>query len=58
VSSGRQRAIETSDKTAGFLMLGAAPNNKWLSGALDVDDEGFVLTGDSVGHDEPPLGTS
>jgi hypothetical protein len=52
VSSGRQRAIETSDKTAGFLMLGAAPNNKALSGAVDVDDEGVVFTGDSVGLDE------
>jgi hypothetical protein len=29
-------------------MLCAAPNNKWLSGALDLDDKGFVLTGDSV----------
>jgi hypothetical protein len=51
VSSGRQRATETSDKTAGFLTLGVAPNNKWLSSAVDVDDKGFVFTGDSVGLD-------
>jgi hypothetical protein len=34
-------------------MLCAAPNNKWHSGAVDLDDKGFVLTGDSVGLDEP-----
>ena len=36
-----------------FLMLGAAPNTEWLNGAVALDDKGFVLTGDSVGPDEP-----
>ncbi len=39
-----------------FLMLGTAPNTEWLSGAVAMDDKGFVRTGASVGPDEPGLG--
>jgi thioredoxin reductase (NADPH) len=28
-----------------FLMLGALPNTRWLGGALELDDRGFVRTG-------------
>ncbi len=49
-----------------FLMLGAAPNTEWLSHAVALDDKGFVLTGASIGPDQPqwshalahPLATS
>jgi thioredoxin reductase (NADPH) len=39
-------------------MVGASPNTDWLSGLVDLDDKGFVLTG--VGADGPasPFGTS
>ena len=32
-----------------FLFLGAAPNTGWLGGTVALDDDGFVLTGESAG---------
>ncbi len=32
-----------------FVMVGAAPNTEWLSGLVELDDKGFVLTGAAVG---------
>ena len=32
-------------------MVGAAPNTAWLSGLVETDNKGFVLTGASVGRD-------
>jgi thioredoxin reductase (NADPH) len=32
-----------------FLFLGASPCTEWLGGAVAVDDDGFVLTGQSAG---------
>ncbi|MDF7777734.1 FAD-dependent oxidoreductase [Sphingomonas sp. AOB5] len=31
-----------------FVMIGAAPNTKWLDGCVDLDTQGFVLTGEGV----------
>jgi thioredoxin reductase (NADPH) len=42
------KRIETS---ALFIMVGAAPNTKWLSGLVELDDKGFVKTGVDVGAD-------
>ena len=36
-----------------FVMVGAAPNTGWLSGLVDLDEKGFVLTGDAVGGASP-----
>ncbi|MCJ2010836.1 FAD-dependent oxidoreductase [Methylobacterium sp. J-092] len=36
-----------------FIMVGAAPNTRWLSGLIALDDHGFVLTGDTVGASSP-----
>ena len=36
-----------------FIMIGAAPNTGWLSGLVDTDQKGFVLTGAAVGRDSP-----
>jgi thioredoxin reductase (NADPH) len=36
-----------------FIMIGAAPNTDWLSGLVETDDKGFVLTGAAVGRDTP-----
>ncbi|MDG2530701.1 FAD-dependent oxidoreductase [Caulobacter endophyticus] len=35
------------DAGALFVMIGAEPNTDWLRGCLDLDDSGFVLTGES-----------
>ena len=32
-----------------FVMVGAAPNTSWLSDLVELDEKGFVLTGDAVG---------
>jgi len=39
------RRLETP---AIFIMVGAAPNTDWLADMVDLDDNGFVKTGDSV----------
>lgn len=31
-----------------FLMLGAVPNTQWLQGCLQLDDNGFILTGEDA----------
>lgn len=37
------------DASAMFVMVGAAPNTKWLAGAIELDNKGFVKTGPAVG---------
>lgn len=32
-----------------FVMVGAAPNTGWLSGLIDLDEKGFVRTGEAAG---------
>ncbi|PJI92611.1 thioredoxin reductase (NADPH) [Yoonia maricola] len=44
---------ETVAARAAFIMVGAAPNTEWLSGLVDLDDKGFVLTGAAVGKSTP-----
>ena len=34
-----------------FIMIGAAPNTGWLADHIELDDRGFVLTGDRVDRD-------
>lgn len=46
---GEQR-VETR---ALFVMIGAAPNTAWLSGLVETDDNGFVLSGAAAGRDNP-----
>ncbi len=36
-----------------FIMVGAAPNTGWLSGLVDLDKGGFVLTGAAAGAESP-----
>lgn len=31
-----------------FLMTGASPNTEWLDGCLELDDQGFILTGSDL----------
>jgi thioredoxin reductase (NADPH) len=43
----RQADVESRIEAAGlFIMVGAAPNTSWLSGLVELDDKGFVVTGD------------
>ncbi len=35
------------DAGALFVMIGAQPNTDWLAGCFDLDQQGFVLTGES-----------
>lgn len=44
---------EQIDTSALFIMIGAAPNTGWLSGLVDTDEKGFVLTGKDVGRGSP-----
>lgn len=36
-----------------FVMIGAAPNTAWLSGLVEMDKRGFILTGSAVGRPTP-----
>ncbi|MBV7257612.1 FAD-dependent oxidoreductase [Pacificimonas sp. WHA3] len=36
-----------------FVMIGAAPNTNWIADLIDVDERGFVLTGEDAGQDTP-----
>jgi thioredoxin reductase (NADPH) len=48
VADGTDREISAC---ALFVMVGATPNTNWLSDLVDLDDKGFVLTGDAAGAD-------
>jgi thioredoxin reductase (NADPH) len=40
--TGQSRKVATQ---ALLIMVGAAPNTEWLSGLVQLDDKGFVITG-------------
>ena len=64
----RLATVEVTDRKLGetrlqhcgglFVMVGAAPNTAWLSGLIDLDNQGFVLTGARCGQDNSPYSTS
>lgn len=33
-----------------FIFIGAEPHTRWLDGAVEMDDQGFIRTGPSVGY--------
>ena len=41
------------DTCALFIMVGAAPNTGWLADLVELDEKGFVMTGESVGSASP-----
>jgi thioredoxin reductase (NADPH) len=41
-----------------FIMVGAAPNTEWLSGLVELDDKGFVITGHGTELVTSPFATS
>jgi len=44
-------SCRTIPACAMFIMIGAAPNTDWLSGLVELDGKGFVLTGEAGGGD-------
>ncbi|MBP1182245.1 thioredoxin reductase (NADPH) [Methylobacterium sp. PvR107] len=50
VEDGTVRTVATC---AVFVMVGAAPNTRWLADLIKLDDHGFVLTGDTAGAASP-----
>ncbi|MEE7456603.1 hypothetical protein MPAR168_01680 [Methylorubrum populi] len=44
---------QTVPACAVFIMVGAAPNTGWLSGLVDLDEKGFVRTGEAMGGGSP-----
>ncbi len=55
LKTGTTRRLETP---ALFIMVGAAPNTEWLSGLVELDDKGFVITGVGSGSAASPFATS
>jgi thioredoxin reductase (NADPH) len=53
--TGATRVVDTS---ALFIMVGASPNTEWLSGLVELDDKGFVLTGSGAAGPASPFATS
>lgn len=49
-ATGEMRRI---DSRGAFIMVGAAPNTGWLSGLVDLDAKGFVITGTDAGQTSP-----
>jgi thioredoxin reductase (NADPH) len=49
VRNVRDGTTRTMPACALFIMVGAAPNTAWLSGLVQLDPKGFVLTGESAG---------
>ncbi len=45
-AAGRDWRLETR---AVFIMVGAAPNTRWLAGHVTLNDKGFVVTGEDAG---------
>ena len=53
----RRSGVESTHRIANiFVMIGAEPNTEWLQGCIDLDDRGFVITG-QAGDGVPPSST-
>jgi thioredoxin reductase (NADPH) len=55
LKTGGTRGLDTA---ALFIMVGAAPNTEWLSGMVDLDHNGFVVTGAGAAAAASPFATS
>jgi thioredoxin reductase (NADPH) len=53
--TGATRIVATR---ALFVMVGALPNTEWLSGLVDLDDKGFIVTGVGAGPAASPFAAS
>jgi thioredoxin reductase (NADPH) len=50
ISTRNNKTGETEeyDIEALFIFIGAEPHTEWLNGALELDDQGFIKTGDAL----------
>jgi thioredoxin reductase (NADPH) len=55
LGTGATREVATR---ALFIMVGASPNTEWLSGLVELDDKGFVITGAAAGMPASLFATS
>ena len=55
VKSGTTSNVDTR---ALFIMVGASPNSEWLSGMVELDSKGFVITGSGTTAATSPFATS
>jgi thioredoxin reductase (NADPH) len=53
VRTVRDGTTRTIPACALFVMVGAAPNTAWLSGLVELDAKGFVLTGEAARAPSP-----
>ncbi|MGO8855865.1 MAG: FAD-dependent oxidoreductase [Steroidobacteraceae bacterium] len=58
IRNARTDTTRVVDTRALFIMVGALPNSEWLSGLVDLDDKGFVITGSGAGSAASPFATS
>jgi thioredoxin reductase (NADPH) len=58
IRNAKTNATRVVDTSALFIMVGASPNTEWLSGLVDLDDKGFVLTGSGADGSASPFATS
>jgi thioredoxin reductase (NADPH) len=50
VEDNRSGALRTLGAKALFVFIGAEANTDWLQGAVELDEQGFVLTGRELGR--------
>jgi thioredoxin reductase (NADPH) len=55
VEDARTGQRQQVNATAVFVLIGAEPHTSWLSGVLQLDDRGFVLTGRDIPRSAWPL---
>ena len=55
LKTGGTRVLDTP---ALFIMVGAAPNTEWLTGLVELDGNGFVVTGAGAASAASPFATS
>jgi thioredoxin reductase (NADPH) len=58
VRNANTNTTRVVDTSALFIMVGASPNTEWLSGLVNLDDKGFVITGAGVATPASPFATS
>ena len=49
VKNGKSGVVTKMHVRGLFIMIGSAPNTGWLDGVVELNDKGFVPTGDAVG---------
>src|SRR5450631_4606219 len=58
IRNAKTGATHIVDTRALFIMVGASPNSEWLSGLVELDSKGFVITGSGANSATSPFATS